>query len=828
MRFRHVLLACTASIVAQPAWAQSGDAASESEQGETTAAEKVPEKEVFSTGVAKGRDRLDSATSTSAFRERDFRLLGPVPLGDLLRTVPGLRVETGVGEGNANYTVRGLPLAAGGSKYMQMQEDGLPVLEFGDLFNIAADVYMRADFNVSAIESIRGGSGSTFSSNAPGGLINLISKTGDRRSGAVQVSTGLDYGEKRVDFDYGSPLGGGWRFHVGGYYRAGEGPRDIGFTGYKGGQIRFNVTRQFDNGYIRVSGKWLRDQSPTFAPYAISITGTNDKPVIGNIPGFDIRRDSTLSPYIGPVTTLDGNNNLIRIPVSRGMNPISKSIGAEAQFDVGGFTITDRVRYSWNSGDFSRAFPSTINTVSAIAASQGGAGATAAYATGPNAGQPISTATPINGNGLLMFSYISETRARSLNYFVNDLRATRVWKVGRGDLTVTGGLYKSNQQLNTQWLHTAIDTDVAGGGRTAMVDIFNAQGDAQTLNGYYAFSRNGSKFRRIFDVSYDIIAPYGSVNYHIGKVAIGASVRYDSGRVRGQLFGADLGGGRNGVISYDVNGDGVISPAETRVAFLPLDQPAPVDYNYGYVSYSSGINYRVAEPFSVFARYSHGARANADKILFTPAVSAVDGSVPDGSDKYDGVNQLEGGFKFRKPWATLNVTAFRATADDHNVLNGSANQTIRTYRAHGVEMEGSVRHGVFSLTAGATYTKAKISEDKLDPTLTGKEPRHQPTWTLVATPQIDLPQATIGANIVTITSSYAQDTNLLRMPGFTTVGAFAVIRPIRNVELMVNASNLFDTIGLFEISQSSVPASGLGWGRGVHGRTVSASARYNF
>ncbi|MGC6766924.1 TonB-dependent receptor plug domain-containing protein, partial [Escherichia coli] len=82
-----------------------------------------------------------------------------------------------IGEGNANYTVRGLPLAAGGSKYMQFQEDGLPVLEFGDIFNVAVDVYMRPDFNVAAIESIRGGSGSTFSSNAPGGLINLISKT---------------------------------------------------------------------------------------------------------------------------------------------------------------------------------------------------------------------------------------------------------------------------------------------------------------------------------------------------------------------------------------------------------------------------------------------------------------------------------------------------------------------------------------------------------------------------------------------------------------------------------------------------------------------------
>ena len=66
--------------------------------------------------------------------------------------------------------------------------------------------------------------------------------------------------------------------------------------------------------------------------------------------------------------------------------------------------------------------------------------------------------------------------------------------------------------------------------------------------------RNGSKFRRIFDVKYDITAPYGSINYHVGKVAIGGSLRYDIGKVRGSLFGADLGGGRVGLISYDVTG----------------------------------------------------------------------------------------------------------------------------------------------------------------------------------------------------------------------------------------------------------------------------------
>jgi hypothetical protein len=45
---------------------------------------------------------------------------------------------------------------------------------------------------------------------------------------------------------------------------------------------------------------------------------------------------------------------------------------------------------------------------------------------------------------------------------------------------------------------------------------------------------------------------------------------------------------------------------------------------------------------------------------------------------------------------------------------------------------------------------------------------------------------------------------------------------------MVNANNLFDKVGFFEISQSTVPANGIGSGRAINGRTVSASLRYDF
>ena len=147
------------------------------------------------------------------------------------------------------------------------------------------------------------------------------------------------------------------------------------------------------------------------------------------------------------------------------------------------------------------------------------------YASGPLAGQVISPTANINGNGLLSLYFVSFVRARSLDNFTNDIRGSKVWDLSGGKLTTTLGVYYATQDLNTTWLHTAMNVDVNGDNGTAMVDIFNAGGAPQTLNGYYAFARASSLFRRAFDVNYKVFAPYGSVNFHVGKLAVGGSLQ---------------------------------------------------------------------------------------------------------------------------------------------------------------------------------------------------------------------------------------------------------------------------------------------------------------
>jgi outer membrane receptor protein involved in Fe transport len=116
----------------------------------------------------------------------------PSNAADILRNVPGVLVQASGGEGNANITARGL-LQSGGAKLMQFQEDGMPVLDFGDIDFGTADTFVRADYNLEGLEVIRGGSAATLASNAPGGVFNFISKTGDVKGGNLGLSRGVDF-----------------------------------------------------------------------------------------------------------------------------------------------------------------------------------------------------------------------------------------------------------------------------------------------------------------------------------------------------------------------------------------------------------------------------------------------------------------------------------------------------------------------------------------------------------------------------------------------------------------------------------------------------------
>ena len=819
MKIRHTLaLSAALSAFTTPAFAQ--DAATQDEDPPA-----IDASEIVVTAVARGQNVLDSSVSVSSLNSEAIVDLAPRSSAELIRQIPGIRSESSGGEGNANIAVRGLPVASGGAKFLQLQEDGLPILEFGDITFGNADIFLRTDYSVARVEAVRGGSASTFASNSPGGVVNFISKTGTREGGSLGLTAGLDYREFRADFDYGGSIDANTDFHIGGFSHIGDGPRDVGYDGARGGQIKANITRNFANGYVRVYGKYLNDHSVAYLPNPVLVSGSDADPTYTSIANFSINSDSLHSPNFRPITTLDQANQVETYNINEGMHPKVLAGGLEAQFDIGSFTVTNRFRYADISGAFVSPFPGSVTGAQAAANAIGGSGSSLFYASGPQAGQIVANPATLGGNGLVANIVTFNTRLNSLDNLTNDLRATTEFDFGGGSASLTGGFYYSQQDIDTTWLWTSHLMSVEGNGDAVLLDVRNAAGVPQTQDGTVGYSAAffGNCCRRSYDLEYTTKAPFASLGLEFGGLSLDGSVRWDFSEATGRTFGDGP------VTTRDINGNGTINRAETLVSVLPTTGAALVDYDTDYVSYSVGANYLLTNSFSIFGRYSRGGRANADRILFNANnVDPVTGSLRSSDVAVDFVKQAEIGAKYRSGGLSFYATVFDARTEEENFEATTQTVFSRAYKARGVELEGAYRMGPFSLSGGATYTDAEISRDNISPTNVGNTPRRQADWIYQATAAYDSELFGLGVNAVGTSDSFAQDSNQLVLPGFTVMNAFVNLRPAEGITFSLNANNVFDTKGFTEAEEGSIPANGIVRARSINGRTLSASVRFDF
>src|SRR5262249_56594997 len=155
-------------------------------------------------------------------------------------------------------SARGTSMRGDGFSSIATYEDGLPVQHDGGLDWFNTDESFRLDETTQRLEAVRGGPSSIFASYAPGGVMNFITRKGsDKFESLLKLQAG-DYGYGRGDFWVGGPVAG-LRVGFGGFYRKDHGVRDPGFDADKGGQLRFSVGKDFDNGSIDFNVKRLDD-----------------------------------------------------------------------------------------------------------------------------------------------------------------------------------------------------------------------------------------------------------------------------------------------------------------------------------------------------------------------------------------------------------------------------------------------------------------------------------------------------------------------------------------------------------------------------------------
>jgi len=276
-----------------------------------------------------------------------------------------------------------------------------------------------------------------------------------------------------------------------------------------------------------------------------------------------------------------------------------------------------------------------------------------------------------------------------------------------------------------------------------------------------------------------------------------------------------------------VDGDGVISGPELSVSQVNNAGASPIDYDWGYTSYSLGANYLFTKDLGGFARISRGGRANADRLLF--GVLLPDGSVR-AEDAVDVVDQYEFGVKWRRDGFSLFATAFFTETEEQNYELTSQRFLDRVYKARGIELEASLRAGGFFANGGLTWTDAEISKDDISPTNEGNTPRRQADIVYQLTAGYAASNWTVGANIIGTSDAFAQDNNQLVFPAYSQVNLFADYRFAESWVVGLNVNNLFDEFGITEAEEGSIVAGAENVirARSIPGRTASLSVRYEF
>ena len=777
--------------------------------------------EVVVTGVVNPKSALESSVSITSLKPKSLEMFGALNTAEVFKSIPGIHSEATGGEGNANISVRGVPISTGGSKYLQLEEDGLPVMQFGDMNFGNADMFVRTDQTLARIEAIRGGSASTFASNSPAGIINFISKTGSTAGGTIGISTGLNYNEFRTDFNVGAPIGNGFSFNIGGFYRQGEGSRTCGYDGNIGGQLKANITKQFENGYVRVYLKHLDDKDISYMPMSVMATGTGTNPTYKSIPGTDTRTTTYQNSDFFNMANIDANGNPRTTDIRDGMHPISNAVGTEVSFDLGeGWKLTNKNRLAITSGSFRTLFPtgeigSADDVAKSVLGTNYSSGYKLSYANGANAGTTLSSSqlSGLNGNGLLQTIASFDVDISSLNNFTNDFNITK----RLDNVNLTFGYYNAYQEIAMYWQWNEYLTDLSNSPK--LMNISSADGSYYTEGGVTKYGEWG--IGRKYDMSYKINAPYANIGINVNdKLNIDASMRYDFGNASGYYLNSTTK-------AVDVNGDGVISPVEKNSSVVDNTHPNAVGYNYGYLSYSLGANYKINNNEAFYARVSRGGRANADRLLYTQFITS-DGKTLAGTQA-DMVTQVEAGFKYNSPQFALMFTPFYSHINEQNADVTENKVYLETFQSFGAELEASTHFNNLNITAGATLTKSKILES-LDPTEVGQTPRRVPLLMYNLNPSYSIGNAEIGLSFVGTTDVFSQNNNTVVLPGYIYVNAFVSYRITKGLVVSSNINNLFNAVGFTEAESIAFVNNSTNYmrARSITGRLAKLSLVYSF
>lgn len=778
--------------------------------------------------------KLDASYSITTKTQSDIREFAPLSATDFLKSVPGLWVEASGGESNGNIRARGIPLD--GFATIGLLEDGLPLQHDPGLSWLNADQVLRLDETIERVEAVRGGPSAVFSSNAPGGLVNFVTRKGtDESEGVLKLTVG-DYNMQRLDFFYGGPLSDQWKIAFGGHYRRNDGIRDPGFTANDGGQLRLTLSREFDDGRLDISVRKLDDRTFFALPVPLTSDSSGDPT---DLPGFNANTGTTLGADVLNLVmkTPDGRREF-DLSDGTAVDLTTITINFEKEFES--WSFSNRFRHRDSDILRNSAFPSTpeqamdrldSHRADALAAFPGATDVVLRYAV---SGEDFDIANQ-NGNGLTMSSNYTSVHT-PLSEVINDLRLSRLFEIGSQSHDVTFGVYYATYDREFDRLASLYLTEVTGAPRN--LDVLAVDGTGAVVGAVTdpgtGILRYGSRFQRADDEA-QTWALYATDEWQISdKLRIDAGVRWEEINVRGTAerdSRTDLGDASTLADDSVSFGNGV---------FVPFDR------TFDDVAVSVGANLNLSDSSALFGRYTSSFRLpGSPDFRLNPDrdITSVD------------ITQIEGGYKFVTPELSVFATAFFTKFENVQFTNtvvdpGTGNfieqREFADTETTGIEFEAVwAPLDMFDLSATLTWQDAQFKnfafmEDSggvLVPVdFSGNQPTRIPELAASIRPALNFADGRLRvySDIQFFSKRYADAANTVELPDYTVINAGATFFVSDSAEITLSAHNLTDEIGLTEGNPRAGQFTGTNAGssiflaRPIFGRSVRASFAYRF
>ena len=766
-------------------------------------------KEVVVTGSSTPRSKLESSVAITTMGAKAIEDRAPSSTAALLQTIPGFVVEASGGEIGNNLFARGIP-SAGAYEYVQIQEDGLPVFEDGALQFANADTFYRLDETVSKMEAVRGGSASIFATNAPGGIINFISKTGQNEFQGRAKFTTSDYGMFRTDLNLsGALIQDKLFFNIGGFYRADNGVRNTGFTANKGGQIKGNITYKFDDDdYLRINFKHLDDRNTFYLP--IPLKSNNGK--VEGIPGFNPNYGTLTSVNLSRLNVPQYGGGTFSADLEDGSHPIINSIGAEFKKK-----ISDKVT-------FKNSFKNTNIDLNYNAIfPNGGPWSQDAYATSVQNTTAsnltysyVDNGQTLDPNALIMRADLWHIE-KKMNNFANNFS----FNFDLDPVKLTAGYYYSNWKSNQYWNWNSYLVGVSDNPRLLNVKD-NTSGVDHTWNGVERITwleRDAQTKGVLNDIYADAeIKATDNLTFNAG-------LRYNKDKYSGYRDNARFGAENLGILDNNTADDAVTTVKGNPYTYWR--------YDVSEWSYTAAGNYKFNDNMASYVRYSHGFRSPIEESFYD---NAADLSKLENTE----VNQFELGYKYSNSFFNVNANLFhmnlKNVAFTDILSDGSSENKFADVNNIGLEVETNVRYNIVKLNF--TFTVQKPEYDNFTGTnadgstfdFNGNTARRIPKFFCNLRPEVDITKDfTAYVQFSYYDKKFTNQDNRQVLPAYKEVGA-GLNYTYNNLRFAVDASNLFNEIGLTEGDprQTTSAASDVFMARPILGRAFRFSVAINF